>query len=93
MKSVAKQFSNNVQFSKQFEGNVYSKIDQIITNKLQGKKIDMKTDYIDLAIHTYQIQGVDIAGSVEVKVEDPWNTYISSDNNSLIGKITELLGE
>ena len=32
MKSVAKQFSNNVQFSTQFEGNVYSKIDQNSNN-------------------------------------------------------------
>lgn len=93
MKNVVRKFSNKVQFSKQFDGNVYSKIDQIITNKLHGKKIDIKTDYIDLAIHTYQVQGVDITGSIEVKVEDPWNTCISSDNNILIGKITELLGE
>lgn len=91
IKNVVRKISNNTQFSKSFDGNIYPKIDQIITSKLQGKKVTIETNNIDLAVHTYQIQEVDIAGSVEVRVEDPWNTYISSDNNSLIEKITELV--
>ena len=93
MMNVVRQFSSTAQFSKRFDGNVYSQIDKIITNKLQGKKIDMKTDYIDLAVHRYQIQELDMTSFVEVRVEDPWNTYMSSDNNSLVEKVTELLGE
>ena len=74
IKNVVRKISNNTQFSKSFDGNIYPKIDQIITSKLQGKKVTIETNNIDLAVHTYQIQeGIKTANHCYTTTSETWH--------------------